>query len=348
MCFLCVQGGNSFAPLTGISKKQICVSHSTPEAEIVAADHAVRIEGLPALQLWEAILRRRVAIKFLEDNAAAIRILQTGKSGPLRHLGRTHKVCIAWLHEQFDNGQFSIEYCKSDHMAADILTKAFSNGEKWRAVRKLIGHVASKGTSAGEKSPSAAAPARALPQCTIVEFCYGPNSLLGQPIKESDGCNVIRLTEEHDVTTPAGLVFAKKAVSVGNCLLWASMPCTGGSPWFNINAKRPGGLRPLRQHVMKFNLIWKAFVSTAKMCLQHGGMICIEWPTNCRYWRLHKVEQFLAAHSLARVNVHGCVLGLASLAHGMPIKKPWSLATNCKAVASAFEPYKCPGKPEHN
>ena len=35
-------------PLNAISKKQSCVSHSTPEAEIVAADLAIRTEGLPA------------------------------------------------------------------------------------------------------------------------------------------------------------------------------------------------------------------------------------------------------------------------------------------------------------
>ena len=42
---------NAFFPLSAISKKQPCVSHSTPEAEIVAADLAIRTEGLPALQL---------------------------------------------------------------------------------------------------------------------------------------------------------------------------------------------------------------------------------------------------------------------------------------------------------
>ena len=43
-------GPNSFLPLNAISKKHSCVSHSTPEAETVAADLAIRTEGLPALQ----------------------------------------------------------------------------------------------------------------------------------------------------------------------------------------------------------------------------------------------------------------------------------------------------------
>eukprot|EP00971_Amphidinium_carterae_P254285 5048029-Amphidinium_carterae.2 len=37
--------------LAAISKRQSCVSHSTPKAEIVAADTALRLIGLPALSI---------------------------------------------------------------------------------------------------------------------------------------------------------------------------------------------------------------------------------------------------------------------------------------------------------
>jgi hypothetical protein len=50
--FLCLRGPNTFVPLGAVSKRQTCVSHSTPEAEIVAADHGIRSEGLPALPIW--------------------------------------------------------------------------------------------------------------------------------------------------------------------------------------------------------------------------------------------------------------------------------------------------------
>ena len=49
--FLAVYGPHSFLPLAAQSKKQTAVSHSTVEAEIVAADHAIWMTGLPALQL---------------------------------------------------------------------------------------------------------------------------------------------------------------------------------------------------------------------------------------------------------------------------------------------------------
>jgi hypothetical protein len=56
--FLALYGPHCFFPFRGQSKKQTAVSHSTVEAEIVAADHAIRMSGLPALPLWERLLDR--------------------------------------------------------------------------------------------------------------------------------------------------------------------------------------------------------------------------------------------------------------------------------------------------
>ena len=138
--FLCLKGPNSFFPLNAISKKQSCVSHSTPEAEIVAANLAIRTEGLPALQLWDMVLERETILKFQEDNQATIQILTTGKNPTLRHLNRTHRVNIAWLHEVFTKlPEVKLEYCETDKQAADILTKAFTNPHKWEAALGMIG-----------------------------------------------------------------------------------------------------------------------------------------------------------------------------------------------------------------
>ena len=70
--FLALTGPNSFFPLNAKSKKQTCVSHSTPEAEIVAANAAVRSGGLPALQIWDVLLNREVKLSLLEDNKATM------------------------------------------------------------------------------------------------------------------------------------------------------------------------------------------------------------------------------------------------------------------------------------
>ena len=49
---LAIRGPTTNFPIAGISKRQGCVSHSTPEAELVAFDFALRVPGLPALDLW--------------------------------------------------------------------------------------------------------------------------------------------------------------------------------------------------------------------------------------------------------------------------------------------------------
>ena len=77
--FLALTGPNTFFPLNGVSKRQACVSHSTPEAELVAASAAIRIEGLPALQLWDTVLDRKVQATLLEDNQATLQIFKSGK-----------------------------------------------------------------------------------------------------------------------------------------------------------------------------------------------------------------------------------------------------------------------------
>ncbi len=70
LALYCTHG---FFPLSGQSKKQAAVSHSTVEAEIVAADHAVRTGGLLALQLWERLFNRPVILEVDQDNQVPAR-----------------------------------------------------------------------------------------------------------------------------------------------------------------------------------------------------------------------------------------------------------------------------------
>jgi hypothetical protein len=54
-CYLAIVGPNTFAPVTASCKKQTCVSHSSTENEIVAAEQGLRTEGLQALAFWELV-----------------------------------------------------------------------------------------------------------------------------------------------------------------------------------------------------------------------------------------------------------------------------------------------------
>ena len=99
--FMEMRGPDTRFMISAISKTQSCVSHSTPEAEIVAADFALRSVGIPALILWDRVVGKESKVIFMEDNEATIRICQSGKNPTMRHLGRTHRVSTSWLHERF-------------------------------------------------------------------------------------------------------------------------------------------------------------------------------------------------------------------------------------------------------
>ena len=71
-------GPNTVWPIAGQSKKQTSVLHSTPEAEIVAADHAMCTFGVPSLDLWEHILGTDMQVQFHEDTATACIVLKSG------------------------------------------------------------------------------------------------------------------------------------------------------------------------------------------------------------------------------------------------------------------------------
>ena len=70
-CYLAIVGPNTFAPITASCKKQTCVSHSSTESEIVAAEQAVRTEGLQALAFWEFV------VDLLSDTHSAKKMTET-------------------------------------------------------------------------------------------------------------------------------------------------------------------------------------------------------------------------------------------------------------------------------
>ena len=109
------------------------MSHSTPEAEIVAADVAMRAMGMPALKLLQRILKQSH-----DDHKAMIGVVRSGRNPTMRHLERSHGVCISWMHEMFTRDYMYLAYEVTDRMAADIYTKAFNDGRKWKHAFGLL------------------------------------------------------------------------------------------------------------------------------------------------------------------------------------------------------------------
>ena len=109
---------------------------------------------------------------------------------------------------------------------------------------------------------------------TIIEFCCGNNSLLGQPVMYSKRCHVVRLTEDTaDMTTKRGLRYALEAVWVAGSevLLWGSIPCTGGTPWQHVNVTKEGGQERLEEHRRKWKFLWRHLEMFAFAVHRQGG-----------------------------------------------------------------------------
>ena len=52
---LCVFGSHTFVPISRMCKKRTAFSHSSTESEIISLDAGLRLDGLPALELWDLI-----------------------------------------------------------------------------------------------------------------------------------------------------------------------------------------------------------------------------------------------------------------------------------------------------
>ena len=53
---MCVFESHTFVPISWMCKKQTSVSHSSTESEIISLDAGLRLDGIPALDLWVLIV----------------------------------------------------------------------------------------------------------------------------------------------------------------------------------------------------------------------------------------------------------------------------------------------------
>ena len=53
---LCIFGSHTFVPISRMCNKQTSVSDSSKESEIISLDAGLRLDGIPALDLWDLIV----------------------------------------------------------------------------------------------------------------------------------------------------------------------------------------------------------------------------------------------------------------------------------------------------
>eukprot|EP00971_Amphidinium_carterae_P350285 6491469-Amphidinium_carterae.2 len=137
--FLTLSVGEHHMPLDWFSKLQSSTACSSTEAELIAFNRGIKQCGLGQKMLWEQLLGRTMELIVKEDNASAIRDIETGYSSQLRHvLSKVHRVSLGSLNELLSEGCFAMEYCPTDQQMADGLTKGLAK-IKHEAFMRMLG-----------------------------------------------------------------------------------------------------------------------------------------------------------------------------------------------------------------
>ena len=69
---LFVFGSHTFVPICWLSKKQTAVSHSSTESESISVDTGLRLDGLPALELWDLIVSVHGNVSRVSDRSGKL------------------------------------------------------------------------------------------------------------------------------------------------------------------------------------------------------------------------------------------------------------------------------------
>ena len=189
---------------------------------------------------------------------------------------------------------------------------------------------------------------------TMFEFACSEDSQMGFTHQEY-GINHVRLCKDRidlgDESQCEQLDYQiDEAAKVAPPHMWASIPCTSGSPWQYINRKKGGAafMRKLAHQVKESKRLFKSFSKRAERVLNHGGTVTFEWPRPCSGWKRPDVVAFFEKHpQFMTVGFEGCTVGLTDR-NGYPIKKPWKLKTTSPRIVEAFQDMRCRCQQPHS
>ena len=124
----------------------------------------------------------------------------------------------------------------------------------------------------------------------IIEFCCSKDSSLGKSSSATRGAHVMRVHEALQAQTKACESNILKEAerfrkSNPNCpiLVFASLPCTGGSNWIKVN-EVGGETEKGKEHRKKFRDLLKALKRLLRKLAVFSPKIAFELPKTCLYW----------------------------------------------------------------
>ena len=179
---LCVFGSHTFVPISWMCKKQTSVSHSSTESDIISLDAGLRLDGIPALDLWDLIVsvfgnishvsdrtgqpesddhkhhKSHNKIDVMKDIDAVLSNVQSARQEALLYVfedneavSRTHRVAIESLFDRINlDPKIQIKYIDTKNQLADISTEGNFKRDEWNHLLTLsnISHFSSTACTA--------------------------------------------------------------------------------------------------------------------------------------------------------------------------------------------------------
>ena len=177
-------------------------------------------------------------------------------------------------------------------------------------------------------------------------------SKLGEQREPAKNCKVIHVTENEDGTSEScrhwlaqEIEAFKKSHPNGMVFFYVSLPCTGGSPWTNVNKDLPNGSERIAEQQQLFGKLFKSFKRCVANASPHKPSVTFELSKNCKYWSWPSVQKFINDYKLQQYAFHGCQFGLKGLS-GKPLKKGWKIATDVPQL-NVLDSFTCDGSHTH-
>ena len=116
--------------------------------------------------------------------------------------------------------------------------RLMSIGPSWVDADGKVRHLASRPACVANASHQGGQDDSSKFQRLLIEFCCSTDSKLCTPREASKGCKLIRVTESEDGSSPSCRNWLaqqvrdfQKSNPQGEILVYAPLPCVGGSPW---------------------------------------------------------------------------------------------------------------------
>ena len=123
----------------------------------------------------------------------------------------------------------------------------------------------------------------------LIEFCCSEDSKLSTQRKSSPNCHCIRVTEKDDGTTDScrqrlasQIKDFRNDFDNGTLILYASLPCVGGSPWGNVNGLTVAGHDRIKEQQKQFKKLFKSFVKLVDEVYDERTLIAFELSKSCK------------------------------------------------------------------